>query len=172
MHFNANLPLILYIFLILWLQISVSSQLSNSSVILWYIRCNNVLFPGEFCLKWLLVYFGQESVQHFSEVCSRPNNSRLPGEIGKRVIDKVERSGSNWGWGPRPGKQCHLLITHPVCCVKLQLYVSVGLSHISGISFPSHHVCLSSCRWFLSDTRFTQQSGAYCKYCNAGLLLT
>lgn len=45
---------------------------------------SNVWFPGEFCLKWLQVYLGQESVQHFSEVGSRQNNYRLPGEKRQR----------------------------------------------------------------------------------------
>lgn len=83
---------------------------------------SDVWFPGEFNLKWLQVYLGQESVQHFSEVGSRQNNYRLPGEKRKKESKREMWSATKDSWEPRPGKQCHLLFLLPVL-LKCRIHV-------------------------------------------------
>lgn len=119
----------------------------TSSVILWYSKPDDVWFSQGFCLKWLQVYFGQESVQHFSEVGSRQSNYRLPrGEVKKGVGEVGCWSGTSKrmrakAWETVPSidyTSCLLKCCSDVCSWGL-------LTHMSAKVWQKPDIAHSSC---------------------------
>lgn len=74
-------------------------------------------------MKWLQVCFGQESVQHFREVGSRQNNSRLPGEVREREREKWRELCSS-----EDGREAEAWETVPsIECTSPTIYVIAGM---------------------------------------------